>query len=212
MGCLIMSGSAGIAGRPVAWVVAARPAPAGGFTYIGLLMAIVIIGGALAAVGEVWSTESQREREAELLYRGDAIRLAIGAYMYGIGGAGVYPRALQDLVQDERAPEIKRYLRRVYEDPITGMADWTLILAPDGNIMGVASSSKAKPLKIAGFSAADASFKDATCYCDWQFLYIPQQRKSMRPPATPTTPPRTLPTPAPGTTPSPVRTIRGPFH
>src|ERR1700692_787026 len=52
-----------------------------GFAYIGLLVAIVIIGAALAAVAEVWSVQSQREREVELLYRGDAIRYAIGAYV-----------------------------------------------------------------------------------------------------------------------------------
>ncbi|MHB8726465.1 MAG: type II secretion system protein [Casimicrobiaceae bacterium] len=174
-----------------------------GFTYIGLLVSIVIIGAALAAVGQVWSTEAQREREAELLYRGDAIRSAIQAYMYGIGGSGQYPQALQDLVQDQRAPEIKRFLRRVYEDPVTGQADWTLILSPEGGIMGVASSSKAKPLKVRGFIPPDDSFKDATCYCDWQFVYVPQTRRSYRATQAPGAPPRTLPTTKPGLTPSP---------
>jgi hypothetical protein len=126
--------------------------------------------------------------------------------MFGIGGSGGYPRELQDMIQDERAPQITRYLRRVYEDPITGMADWTLIRAPDGGIMGVASSSQLKPLKVQNFNVADESFKDATCYCDWQFIYEPPIRRSFRAPApTPGRPPHTLPTPAPGVTPSPVR-------
>ena len=98
---------------------------AAGFTYIGLLVAIVIIGAALAAVGQVWSTEAKREREAELLYRGNTIRKAIGSYVFGAGGSGQYPRELQDMVQDERSPQAIRYLRRVYEDPMTGQADWT---------------------------------------------------------------------------------------
>jgi type II secretory pathway pseudopilin PulG len=147
-----------------------------GFTYIGLLVSIVIIGAALAAVGQVWSTEAKREREVELLYRGNIIRKAIGAYFFGPGGAGQYPRELQDMLQDERSPQAMRYLRRVYEDPMTGMADWTLIRGPDGGVMGVASSSKGAPLKVRGFDSANEFFKDATCYCDWQFIYVPPRR------------------------------------
>ena len=165
-----------------------------GFTYIGLLVGIAIIGGALAAVGQVWSTESQREREAELLYRGDTIRKAIAAYMYSLGGNGQYPRELQDLVQDPRSPDVKRYLRRIYEDPMTGQADWTLIRGPDGGIMGVASTSQAAPLKLRGFDVADEFFKDAKCYCDWQFMYIPQTRRGLPAPA---------PSPGPGSSRSP---------
>ena len=151
----------------------AGKASAAGFTYIGLLVGIALIGSALAAVGQVWSTQSRREKEVELLYRGDTIRKAIGAYVFGAGGGGRYPRELQDMVQDERSPVVTRYLRRVYEDPMTGMADWTLIRAPDGGIMGIASSSKDTPLKVRGFNTKNKFFKDATCYCDWQFMYIP---------------------------------------
>jgi type II secretory pathway pseudopilin PulG len=152
---------------------------AAGFTYIGLLVAIVIIGAALAAVGQVWSTEAKREREAELLYRGNTIRKAIGAYVFGPGGGGRYPRELQDMVQDQRSPQAIHYLRRAYEDPMTGQADWTLIRGPDGGIMGVASSSKDTPLKVRGFDIANEYFKDATCYCDWQFIYVPPLRRGV---------------------------------
>jgi type II secretory pathway pseudopilin PulG len=201
MACPITTGSA-IDGRPAPQAMAVRRSA--GFTYIGLLVTIVIIGVMLAFVGQVWSTEAQREREAELLYRGDTIRKAIGAYLLGLGGTGQYPRELQDMIQDQRVPQIKRELRRVYEDPMTGMADWTLIRGPDGGIMGVASSSNGKPLKVRGFDAVDETFKDATCYCDWQFLYIPPRHNYYRAPAvgpgTPGTPgtPSPAPTPAPG--------------
>lgn len=154
-----------------------RGRPERGFTYIGLLIAIAIIGAALALVGQVWSTQAQREREVELLYRGDAIRAAIGAYLLqSPGGARQFPQQLQDLVLDTRWPQTKRYLRRIYEDPITGAADWTLIRAADGGIMGVASSSKGTPIKAKGFSFADASFEDAKCYCDWQFIFLVRGR------------------------------------
>jgi type II secretory pathway pseudopilin PulG len=159
-----------------------------GFAYIGLLVAIVLIGAALAAVGEVWSIQARREREVELLFRGDAIRRAIASYVSLNPGAARFPQNLTDLVQDERWPQVRRYLRRVYDDPITGAPDWTLIRAPDGGIMGVASSFKAAPIKRQGFDSfaiEDALFADADCYCDWQFIYQPRGlRLAMPPPAT----------------------------
>jgi type II secretory pathway pseudopilin PulG len=199
MACPITTGSARD-GRPALEAMAVRRSA--GFTYIGLLVTIVIIGGMLAAVGQVWSTQAQREREVELLYRGDTIRMAIAAYAFGPGGSGQYPRELQDMIQDERQPQIKRELRRVYEDPMTGLADWTLIRGADGGIMGVASSSNAKPLKVQGFNLLDTAFTDTTCYCDWQFVYIPPRRSYRAPVVAPGTPP--APTTAPGTSPRPV--------
>ena len=154
----------------------ARVEKQAGFTYLGVLIAVVLIGAALATLGTVWSTQSRREREVELLYRGNAIRKAIGAYVTHGNGGIRYPMELQDLVLDQRWPQVRRYLRRVYEDPMTGAADWTLIRSPDGGIMGVASRSKDAPFKRAGFDGADLAFNDAECYCDWQFIYQPSTR------------------------------------
>jgi hypothetical protein len=38
-------------------------------------------------------------------------------------------------------------------------------------IMGVASSSKATPIKRQGFELVDALFADTDCYCEWKFIY-----------------------------------------
>lgn len=147
------------------------PARGRGFTYVGLLIAIVIIGASLAMVGEVWSTEARRGREAELIFRGDAIRSAIADYLLAApGGAYQFPQRLEDLVLDPRFPQVRRHLRRVYADPMTGRTDWKLIRGPDGGIMGVASRSKLEPIKKKGFEPMDSTFENATCYCDWQFV------------------------------------------
>lgn len=140
-----------------------------GFTYLGLLFAIVILGLTLSAVGVIWSTQARRDREAELLFVGDQFRQAIGRY-YSNGG--VFPRSLDNLLEDKRVPFPRRFLRRVYPDPMTGIADWQLVQAPDGAIMGVASSSQGKPIKVAGFRPVDATFENAQCYCDWKFTYV----------------------------------------
>ena len=156
-----------------------------GFTYLGLMFAVAVLGITLATIGIVWSTQIRRDREAELLYTGEQFRMAIGRYLVS---GGQYPLALTDLVADTRTPVVRRYLRRIYIDPMTGSADWQLILAPAGGIMGVASRSQEKPIKVAGFSAANAAFEKAECYCDWKFAYVPryrQHRRSIRPAVTP---------------------------
>src|SRR6267154_2069108 len=66
--------------------------PQRGFTYIGLLVVIVIMGLGLTVVGRVWSTTEQRERETQLLFVGHAYRLAIASY-FATGHQ--YPHTLQ---------------------------------------------------------------------------------------------------------------------
>ena len=144
-----------------------------GFTYLGVLLAVAFLGIALAAVGTVWATTAQRDREAELIFVGDAYRNAIASYYLHGSGAARYPQELQELIQDDRFPEVKRHLRRLYADPMTGRPDWELIRSADGGITGVHSTSQKSPIKRANFSAADAAFKDAECYCDWQFVFTP---------------------------------------
>lgn len=148
------------------------PARAAGFTFIGLLIWIAISGIALAAVGEIWSTAARRERETELLFVGAQFRDAIGRYYEQSSGAKQYPRALEDLLEDPRSPAVRRHLRKIYVDPITGKADWVLIKQGD-QILGVASASEEKPLKSANFSPADQAFAEAATYADWQFVYAP---------------------------------------
>jgi type II secretory pathway pseudopilin PulG len=138
-----------------------------GFTYIGLLVLIALIGILLAAAGEVVSTAAQRDREAQLLWVGHEYRAAIARY---VRHNRVYPHALADLLGSAPdSPLLVRYLRQLYRDPMTNAVDWTLIEAPGGGVMGVASSSKRAPLKTARFDAADEEFEGATSYGDWQF-------------------------------------------
>jgi type II secretory pathway pseudopilin PulG len=151
-----------------------------GFTYLGLLLAVVVMGLALSAAGTLWSFTAQREREAQLLFAGDQYRIAIGRFYSAGPGAHRYPQELQELVEDTRVPEPKRYLRKLLADPMTGRMDWTLLRDPDGGIYGVASSATGVPLKRANFRGPDEKFNDAQCYCDWKFEYAPA-RAGLRP-------------------------------
>lgn len=143
-----------------------------GLAYLGLLFAIAIIGIMLGTVGVVWSMQIRRDREAQLLFAGEQVRAAIGHY-YAESGHG-YPPSLQELLLDSRYPQVHRHLRRLYYDPITNSKEWGLIYAPGGGIMGVASTSKDKPLKQANFDGSETAFEKAECYCDWQFVFAPR--------------------------------------
>lgn len=152
------------------------PAGAAGFTYVGLLLAIVIMGIGLAAVGSIWRTQAQREREEQLLFIGGEYRRAIAAYY--ATGAHQLPQDLKDLLEDKRGPEPRHYLRRLYADPMTGAADWTILRTDMLGISGIASSSSAEPLKKKGFPLEELVLEDATCYCDWKFVYVPRLKHS----------------------------------
>lgn len=143
-----------------------------GFTYLGLLILMVIMGILLAATGEMWSTVQKRANEDELLYIGHQFRQAIQQYYErSPGGAKKYPRSLDDLLKDNRYLATQRFLRKIYVDPMTGKTEWGLVKAPDNGIAGVYSLSEAAPLKDAGFDSQDQAFEKAEKYSDWQFTY-----------------------------------------
>jgi type II secretory pathway pseudopilin PulG len=147
------------------------PRASAGFTYLGLLLAVVVLGLALSAVGTVWRTMAQREREKELLFIGHEFQAAIAAY-YESGGRQ-FPQDLGELLEDKRWPEPRHFLRRLYADPMTRNPDWTIIRTDSLGITGISSSSKAVPIKKRGFEPQDEAFADAETYQDWKFVYIP---------------------------------------
>ena len=59
-----------------------------GFTYISALVFVAIMGIALSTAGGFWSTVMKREREQELLFRGDQILRAIESYYRQAPGNG----------------------------------------------------------------------------------------------------------------------------
>jgi type II secretory pathway pseudopilin PulG len=146
----------------------------GGFTYMGLLVVIFIMGAALAGTGIVFHQQALREKEKQLLFVGDQYRRAIGLYYAQTpGGAKKYPRSITDLLGDNRYVVPRRYLRRAYLDPVTNSADWGLVTAGDGGISGVFSPSEKTPIKSANFATKYESFQSAAQYADWKFVYIP---------------------------------------
>lgn len=147
------------------------PARMRGFGYIGLLILVAMMSAALAGAGEVWHTAQQREKEQELLFAGGQFRRAIAQYYANTPGkARRYPLHLEELLKDPRHPGVRRYLRKIYLDPMTGKAEWGLVTGPGGEIYGVYSRSQDAPLKRAGFRIAEKDFEGRTKYSEWVFM------------------------------------------
>lgn len=161
-----------------------------GFTYIGLLMVVVFFGLASVGAARLLAATERAEREAELLFIGHQYRQAIRSYLQAGQRAGQYPTTLEDLLLDRRYPTVRRHLRKVFIDPITGNADWGLVPAPEGGIMGVHSLSEREPLKLANFETEDGDMaamiqarqaqgaveafgRAPYSYRDWRFVYRP---------------------------------------
>lgn len=163
-----------------------RPAPqrrSGGFIYIGLLILVAVFGLGSVGAARILASSERLERETELLFVGAQIRSAIASYYTSSPGARRYPDTLEQLLQDPRFPVVKRHLRRLYGDPISGDSNWGLVKAPEGGIMGVYSLSTREPLKRIGFESPNQALNalgvrsSSTLYSyrDWQFTFITRQ-------------------------------------
>jgi type II secretory pathway pseudopilin PulG len=82
-----------------------------GYAMAALLVAIAVIAVMLSAAVPVWRTAAQREKEAELIFRGEQYARAIGLYQQKMG-PGTLPPSIDLLVE-------QRFLRKKYKDPIT---------------------------------------------------------------------------------------------
>lgn len=148
-----------------------------GFTYLAVLFLVAMMGAIWASVGTIWSTTSQREKERELLLIGAQFREAISQYYENSPGAlKKYPDTLEDLLQDKRQLGTRRYLRKVFIDPMTRSNKWGLVMSPMGGIMGIHSLSEEISIKKANFQDDSLDLSGKSRYSDWWFVYRSAQQ------------------------------------
>jgi len=150
-----------------------------GFTLIILLFAItLLIIGLLIAV-PVWQTQIQREKEAELIFRGNQYAEAIR--LFQLKKPGTFPRTMDELIEE-------KCIRRLYSDPMTKDGEWNIILpyqrvsakqkgslqrvlvvpssmlgnVSNSQIIGVVSASTQKSIKI---------YYEQESYDKWLFFF-----------------------------------------
>ncbi len=146
----------------------ARPAGSPGYTFPLMLIIVAAMAIGASRLELAQSYRTKRDKEEELLFRGLAYQRALKAY-YSKNNR--YPRKLKDLADDRDASK-PRFIRQLYKDPMTGR-DFKPILAAEGAIMGVVSSSKDIPFRTVDFDKELQGFDQAKTYEDWKFQAKP---------------------------------------
>ena len=195
-------------------MVAQRVDYAAGFTYVGMVFFVAILGLVGAATLKVDALLRRAAAERDLLETGAAFSEALRSYAAATPrGAPTAPPTLQDLLKDPRFPGTRRHLRKIFVDPVTGKDAWGIVYQGDKvGVLAVYSLSQAQPLKLANFDGRFLNFENKEHLSEWKFTASGQgvsvtAPANIAPPGTPAPPgslfpaPGAQPTPAPATPP-----------
>ena len=132
-----------------------------GFTMALALAMAVVMGVMLLKAGPLLSAEVQRENEAELIFRGEAIAAALRVYF---AKNNRYPTGLDEVMKVR-----PRILRQNYRDPMTPDGEWDFVtqVQPGASgdtqglpIVGVRSRSEKDSIHV---------YQGKTLVRDWLF-------------------------------------------
>lgn len=123
-----------------------------GFTLIEMMVVMAIIAVLMSVAIPIYSRSIQRAKESVLKNNLFTLRTVIDEYTYDKQKA---PQNLDDLVSDG-------YLRTVPLDPMTGAADWKVIMEDATNTV-----NQTEPGIFDVRSASDKSSLEGSPYSDW---------------------------------------------
>jgi len=132
-----------------------------GYT-LSVLLIMVVALGVFMQRAHLWApTQINREREAELIYRGEHLARGIALYRQKTGR---YPISLAEV--DAQRPRI---IRQAYKDPMSEKGEWIFTYnvptSLSGNneglpIIGLRSSSNRDSIKL---------YRNKSLYSEWEF-------------------------------------------
>ncbi|USX19286.1 type II secretion system GspH family protein [Oxalobacteraceae bacterium OTU3REALA1] len=143
----------------------------GGFTYLSLIILVAIIGLVSASALKLGSVLQRSRAEQELLDIGAAFSDALQSYANATpAGFPPQPPSLKELLKDPRFPTVRRHLRKVFVDPMTGQAEWGITYLGDKvGVLAVYSLSDAKPVKIGNFPQRFQGLAGKQKISEWRF-------------------------------------------
>jgi type II secretory pathway pseudopilin PulG len=185
-----------------------RKRRSGGFTYLSLIILVAIIGLVSASALKLGSVLQRSRAEQELLDIGAAFGDALQSYANATpAGFPPQPPSLKELLKDPRFPTVRRHLRKVFVDPMTGKAEWGITYLGDKvGVLAVYSLSDAKPVKIGNFPQRFQGLAGKQKISEWRFaasggtLPVPGQNQQpgaveVKPSLTPGSSPAPVPPP-----------------
>lgn len=107
---------------------------------VALLVALSVMGIMMGAALPAWHNLAQREKEAELVFRGEQYARAIGLYQRRFANA---PAPSIDALVEQR------FLRKKYKDPITN-DDFQVLTPGGGGLPGQTSGAQSSLQQAAG--------------------------------------------------------------
>lgn len=142
-----------------------------GFTYLSLIILVAIIGLVTAATLKMGAVIQRSRAEQQLLDVGAAFGDALQSYADATpSGMPTQPPSLNDLLRDPRFPGVRRHLRQIFVDPMTGRAEWGVsYLGNNVGVLAVYSLSDARPVKIGNFPQRFAGFEGKQKISEWRF-------------------------------------------
>jgi len=190
-------------------MVARRIQGEAGFTYVGMVFFVAMLGLVGAATLKVDTLLRRAAAEEDLLGIGAEFSEALRSYAAATPrGYPTAPPTLQDLLKDPRFPGTRRHLRKIFVDPITGKSEWGIVYQGDKvGVLAVYSLSQAQPLKVANFDARFLNFENKEHLSEWKFtatgqgVSVTAPNNIAPPPGAPGTQAPLFP--APGTVPAP---------
>lgn len=148
-----------------------------GFAYVLLLAAIAVMSAIAAHSLQIGTQITRRNAEQALQAVGAEFEQALYSYANATpihnspssnsGAKG--PRTFDELLKDNRFVGVKRHLRQLHADPLTGLNEWGVITDKAGFILGIYSLAQGKPIQQTGFANSHTNFEDATSYERWIF-------------------------------------------
>lgn len=116
--------------------------PRAGYSLLILMVFISVLLIGMVIAFPVLETQSWREKEEELLFRGRQYVEAIRLYVRN--NPGNFPETIKDLVES-------RYLRKAFPDPMTRDGKWHLVLAADPGVgSGSVPSARSREAQTPG--------------------------------------------------------------
>ena len=152
-----------------------RPSP--GYAMAGLLVATAVMGVFISIALPAWTQVVLRDRESELVFRGEQYARSIELYQRTFAGA--FPPDLETLVEG-------RFLRKAYGDPLLNNEEFRLIFEGDLNEDGTLIEEYDSRRRTAGQESASAGlmgvvsrsdktsvrlYKGESKYNKWLFVY-----------------------------------------
>jgi type II secretory pathway pseudopilin PulG len=133
-----------------------------------MLWLLALSAAGVAVVTESWTLAAHRERERELIFRGEQIRAAIERYRRAYPARSEWPKSLDDLLEDRRQDDVRHHLRRRFSDPFAPDRGWGEVREIGGGLIGVHSTA---PLPALGRGPRDSGhLGPAPKVSDWRFV------------------------------------------